>query len=197
MAKREVIEEYPAMSNDNTTVIIIEGREGEKDVGGIDIEFRPFGGCCSSAAAVRLIGGIYRQVVGELEQTYSARFVWMSMMDAVGALGALEYELKLCSATGSTAMQRKAKAARDLITDIHEWLNENKVECSETERWIMRDDDPELYGHLGNPRAVVDKAKRIVKTQRLAQHFQGTVEALTEPKRERESEATLDAIQSE
>lgn len=172
LGRREVIESYPSIRNSETTIVIITGKEAEVNAGGVELEPMKFNGCCDDLAAERVIAAIYSQVIDDMETAYDRSACLMPWYDLNAAINAMEQAIKGATAPGKGAQLHNIKQMRLIMTEIKKWIADGIDDRIALERWMMRETDPDINGHISNPRKVIEQVKANNRSSRIEKHYQ-------------------------
>ena len=168
---REVIESYPSIRNPETTIVIITGKESEANAGGVELEPMKFKGCCDDLAAGRVIAAIYSQVVDDMETAYDRSACLMPWYDLNAAINAMEQAINGATAPGKGAQLINIKQMRLIMAEIKKWINDGIDDCIALERWMMRETDKDINGHISNPRKVIQQVRDNNRATRIEKHY--------------------------
>lgn len=176
---RKVVDMYPSISKQNTTIVIIEGNERESQMN--DTSIAPptteFHGCIDSLAVERLVAGIYKQVAEELEDTYDKTYCLVPWLDVMASVDALEQSIKLSRCKG--AMLRDINRIRIVLADIKRWIDDGTNEQRRLQHWLMRETDPDINGHISNPSAFIRKVKTDKEISKRQRHYESFARCFT------------------
>lgn len=169
---REVIESYPSIRNPETTIVIITGKEAEVNAGGVELEPMKFKGCCDDLAAERVIAAIYSQVIDDMETAYDRSACLMPWYDLNADINAMEQAIKGTTVPGKGAQLHNIKQMRLIMAETKKWINDGIDDSIALERWMMRETDPDINGHISNPRKVIEQVKANNRSSRIKKHYQ-------------------------
>lgn len=171
LCEREVLETYESIRNPKTTIVIIAGKETEASVGGVEIEPIQYHGCVDDFAAGRLIGAIYSQVKDDMDTAYDRSECLMSWYNAKTCVDALEADIKRATCPGKGTQLINIKQMRLIMAEIKRWIDEGIQDAADLERWMMRETDPQINGHISNPSGFIKKVKEGNRATRIEKHY--------------------------
>lgn len=172
IGNREVTDSYSSIRNPETTIVIIDGTEAEQSVGGVELEQIPgYNGCCDDKAAERVVAAIYSQVVDDMDSAISSASCLMPWYDLNGDIGALEEALKSVARPGKGRQIANLRQVRLILAEIKAWIDEGVDEIDSLDRWMMRETDPGINGHISNPRKVIQQVRDNNRATRIEKHY--------------------------
>lgn len=172
LGEREVMESYPSIRNPETTIVIIAGKESETNAGGVELEPMSFKRCCDDLSAERVIAAIYSQVVDDMETAYDRSECLMPWYDLNAAINAMERSISGATCPGKGTQLINIKQMRLIMAEIKRWINDGIDDRIALERWMMREIDPDINGHISNPRKVIEQVKANNRSARIEKHYQ-------------------------
>ena len=95
----------------------------------------------------------------------------LSWYNAKTCVDALEADIKRATCPGKGAQLINIKQMRLIMAEIKKWIDEGIQDAADLERWMMRETDPQINGHISNPSGFIKKVKEGNRATRIEKHY--------------------------